>query len=465
MASEESPLLTSSIDAHKIAHEVIYNRFTQGQKRWIVFIVSCAGLLPKFVAASFVPSIPQVAKELHSTHAAVSLTVSLSTFATAIGTLVWAAYSSFYGRRTMYLCGIPFLFVGSCGVAMSNSLWCLLFWQFVQAFGCSGGLSLGAGVIGDIYKLEERGIGIGIFLGAMLFGFSIAPFLGGAAAEYWSWRNLHYSLAAWSLVELLLIYLSFPETSHPGTLGIDKLKRRRWINITWVNPLSCLWLLRSPNLFAVMFASSLALITDYVLLVPLAYSIGEQYGIANKAIIGACFLPNGLGNFIGAPLAGRLSDVVISKWQEKRKGVWSPEDRLRVTWIGGMFMVPLSTAVSGLLTAYVGGLIGLFLNLLCLFVNGVGVVFVLNPIGSYNVDVVHSHSAEITAANVGVRSFILSVATALVIPSIEHIGVAWTDVTVAILALLGQGIIFLTIRYGDRMRASVDVGFSTIEDN
>jgi MFS family permease len=223
MASEESPLLTSSIDAHKIAHEVIYNRFTQGQKRWIVFIVSCAGLLPKFVAASFVPSIPQVAKELHSTHAAVSLTVSLSTFATAIGTLVWAAYSSFYGRRTMYLCGIPFLFVGSCGVAMSNSLWCLLFWQFVQAFGCSGGLSLGAGVIGDIYKLEERGIGIGIFLGAMLFGFSIAPFLGGAAAEYWSWRNLHYSLAAWSLVELLLIYFSFPETSHPGILGIDKL--------------------------------------------------------------------------------------------------------------------------------------------------------------------------------------------------------------------------------------------------
>lgn len=165
MASEENPLLTSSSDVDKTAHDVVYDRFTRGQKRWIVFIVSCAGLLPKFVAASFVPSIPQVARELHSTHAAVSLTISLSTFATAIGTLVWAAYSSFYGRRTMYLCGIPFLCVGSCGVAMSNSLRSLLFWQFVQTFGCSGGLSLGAGVIGDIYKLEERGIGIGIFMG------------------------------------------------------------------------------------------------------------------------------------------------------------------------------------------------------------------------------------------------------------------------------------------------------------
>lgn len=65
-------------------------------------------------------------------------------------------------------------------------------------------------------------------------------------------------------------------------------------------------------------------------------------------------------------------------------------------------MVPLSIGVSGLLTAYVGGPIGLLLNLLCLFVNGMGVVFVLNPIGSYNVDVVHTQSAEITAANVSV---------------------------------------------------------------
>ena len=65
----------------------------------------------------------------------------------------------------MYLCGMPFLCIGSCGVAMSTSLCSLLFWRFVQSFGCSGGMSLGAGVIGDIYKLEERGTGIGIFFG------------------------------------------------------------------------------------------------------------------------------------------------------------------------------------------------------------------------------------------------------------------------------------------------------------
>ncbi|KAG1778318.1 major facilitator superfamily domain-containing protein [Suillus placidus] len=459
MVSEESPLLVAT------THETIYDRFAPDQKRRIVIHVSFVGLLPMFVQGTFVPSIPQIAKDLDLTHAVVSLTFSLSILASAIGALVWAAYSSFYGRRSIYLWGMPFLCVGSCGVALSTSLQSLLFWRFVQTFGCAGALSLGTSVIGDIYKLGERGTVIGVFFGITLLGYAAAPFVGGAATQYWSWRNLHYSIGAWGLLEMLLIYLSFPETSHPGTLGIDKVTRRRWIHITWINPLSSLWLLCSPNLFAVMLASALVLISGYVLMVPMAYTIGVRYGITNEAIIGACFLPSGLGNFTGALVSGRLSDIVVRRWQEKHKGVWCPEDRLRATWIGGLFMVPLSIWASGLITTYIGGPIGLVLNMLCLYVNGVGIDSVLNPISSYYVDVVHSRSAEATAAYLASRSFIISAATALVIPSIERIGVAWTDIIAAVLALIGQGIILLTIRYGDRMRASIDVGFSTIENN
>jgi hypothetical protein len=89
MASEETPLLTTPSDA---AHDTIYDRFTPHQKRWIVFVVSLAGLLPSkpsvrtqslqirntdkrcssvFTQATFVPSIPQIAKDLDSTHAVV----------------------------------------------------------------------------------------------------------------------------------------------------------------------------------------------------------------------------------------------------------------------------------------------------------------------------------------------------------------------------------------------------------
>jgi MFS family permease len=46
-----------------------------------------------------------------------------------------------------------------------------MFWRFVQAFGASPGMSVGAGVIGDIYRLEERGQAMGIFFGVGCCGF------------------------------------------------------------------------------------------------------------------------------------------------------------------------------------------------------------------------------------------------------------------------------------------------------
>ena len=81
---------------------------------------------------------------------------------------------------------------------------------------------------------------------------------------------------------------------------------------------------------------------------------------------------------VGAPLSGRLSDRIILYYQKKRgggNGEWYPEDRLRAALPGALFLVPLSVLISGLLTEYVPGPLGLGLNLVCLFANGMGVIF------------------------------------------------------------------------------------------
>lgn len=67
------------------------------------------------------------------------------------------------GRRPVYLAGLPLLICGSLGVGFARNVPELMIWRFIQAFGSSPGLSVGAGVIGDIYRLEERGTAMGIF--------------------------------------------------------------------------------------------------------------------------------------------------------------------------------------------------------------------------------------------------------------------------------------------------------------
>ena len=61
------------------------------------------------------------------------------------------------GRRAVYLRSLPCLCIGSVGVAMSHEVPTLMFWRVVQALGASSGMSVGAGVIGDIYKLDFPG--------------------------------------------------------------------------------------------------------------------------------------------------------------------------------------------------------------------------------------------------------------------------------------------------------------------
>ncbi|KAJ7128988.1 MFS general substrate transporter [Mycena crocata] len=472
MSSENDPLIVSPAE---LAHEALYNRFSPSQKRVIVMLVSCSALLPMFASGSFIPTIPQIAEDLNTAGPVISFAVSLSIFGAALGSLLFATYSGHYGRRPMYLCGLPLLCLGSIGVARASTVPELMTFRFIQAFGTSGGLAVGGGVIGDIYKLTERGTAMGIFFAASLLGNAVSPIIGGWGAKYSSWRNVQFGLFFVGLSVFLGMLTFLPETSHPGTMGMDKVepefaedhdgdqspvRKFKWV---WLNPFSCLWLLRSPNVLFVTLAGFTVLYADYALILPIAYTIGARYNITNAAIIGACFLPIGLGNIIGAPLAGILSDRLLIKWRKRRGGVWVPEDRLRATLFGAATLVPLSVVVCGLLTHFVDGPLGLFLNLVSFFFNGLGVDLVLSPSSAYIVDIVHARSAEIMAASVALRSLILSIAISGILPSIGYFGLVATNTAVGILAWGGFLLLWLTIKYGEPMRKWVDIGYSTVE--
>jgi len=85
---------------------------------------------------------------------------------------------------------------------------------------------------------------------ATLLGVALAPITGGSAAHYWTWRGMHSLLGVWGFIEMALFYLFFPETSHPHPGGTHQLTTP--FKFVWINPFSGLWLLRSPNIMAVV---------------------------------------------------------------------------------------------------------------------------------------------------------------------------------------------------------------------
>lgn len=106
---------------------------------------------------------------------------------------------------------------------------------------------------------------------------------------------------------------------------------------------------------------------------------------------------------------------MLKSWRKKRGGVWVPEDRLRPTLVGAGLLAPCSVLLSAFTMEYIPGKWGLALICVWFLINGLGVGsnilrsplstyctsqvdFVLSPSSAYFVDILHSKSAEVTAA-------------------------------------------------------------------
>ena len=71
------------------------------------------------------------------------------------------------------------------------------------------------------------------------------------ACRYASWRVMQFAVGIAALLTYVLMYVGMPDTSHPGTRGIDKELggKFKWV---WLNPFKCLRYMRSPNLLAIV---------------------------------------------------------------------------------------------------------------------------------------------------------------------------------------------------------------------
>ncbi|KIJ33129.1 hypothetical protein M422DRAFT_265000 [Sphaerobolus stellatus SS14] len=379
----------------------------------------------------------------------------------SFGTLVWAPYSGFYGRQPIYYSSLPLLCLGSLASALSRTVTELAISRAIQGFGAGSVMSVGAATISDIYRIEERGTAMGIYFGAVLLGPALAPLAGGLASTYASWRVMQLILFGMALAALFAIMAFLPETNHPGTRGIDKLLAQEeaegrtggW-RFVILNPFQSLTLLKSPNILLIVLTGTFTLVTEYVLLIPLSYTVGIRYGLTTPAWIGACFLPAGLGN------VSKLADKALINGRKRRGGEWYPEDRLRATLPGALILLPMSVLIFGLTAQFVDGKAGLIIILFCLLANGIGVDVVLSPSGTYTVDIMHDRSAEVMAASTAFRNTFCAITSAAVLPSIKAIGIAATNTIFALMGWLTFILIVIVIKYGKQLRDWSDMRYT-----
>ncbi|RYP28640.1 hypothetical protein DL767_007122 [Monosporascus sp. MG133] len=395
--------------------------FPENQKWTLLVFVSLIAFLSPLVSSIFAPGISFINRDFHNTSqylAAFSISVFVLGF--AFGPLFLSPLSEIYGRRLILNLSNIFFVAFNLGCALAPNLNGLIAMRLLAGIGGSACLTIGSGVISDLFLPEQRGLAISVYGVGMLFGPVLGPILGGFIAQRAGWRWCFWVVFITSAV-CVSVLLIFNRETNPTVLIKQKTNRlRKELNrpdllntytkeqsapsLRWWNVLLQGLVVPMKLLFGspIVFLLSLYVAFVYGLLFLLLTTITGVYINTyswSPELCGLAYLGVGLGNFVGMIFVAKTSDITIIRLAKRNNNVYEPEMRLPTCVFFG-FLIPISFFWYGWSTKahahWVVPIIGLFPF-------GAGTIGIMFPIQMYLIDAFPRHAASAVAALTAVR--------------------------------------------------------------
>jgi hypothetical protein len=115
-----------------------YSVFTRGQKLWISFVTSFAGMLSTLCSYIYYPAIVPIAQDLGVSIAMVNLTVTSYLLVAAVVPAAMGTMADQNGRRPVYVLMFALFIGANVGIALQTSYPALLVLRMLQSAGSSG---------------------------------------------------------------------------------------------------------------------------------------------------------------------------------------------------------------------------------------------------------------------------------------------------------------------------------------
>jgi DHA2 family multidrug resistance protein len=96
----------------------------------------------------------------------------------------------YFGRKNYYLGSMILFGIASYFCGMSEGLWELVFWRFIQGIGGGALLSTSQAILFDAFEPEERPMASGFFGMGIILGPSLGPVLGGYLVDNFHWSDI-----------------------------------------------------------------------------------------------------------------------------------------------------------------------------------------------------------------------------------------------------------------------------------
>jgi DHA1 family bicyclomycin/chloramphenicol resistance-like MFS transporter len=179
----------------------------------LIVLLGCMCAIGAISIDIYLPSLPEVAADLHTSDAAAQLTITATLVGGGIGQLLIGPLSDLYGRRVPVLIGLLVHVAASVGIALSQSIAPLIVLRVLMGVANASAGTVATAVIRDLYQGSQAAR----LLSQLMLVIGVAPLFAPSAGTWLAhvgggWRFVFWVLAAMGAALWLLVLFRLPDT-------------------------------------------------------------------------------------------------------------------------------------------------------------------------------------------------------------------------------------------------------------
>ncbi|MFZ0597884.1 MAG: multidrug effflux MFS transporter [Flavobacterium sp.] len=215
----------------------------------LILILGSLTALGPFSIDMYLPGFSGIAKDLHTTVAKVSMSLSSYFIGISAGQLLYGPLLDRFGRKKPLFIGLMVYILASLGCVYVVDIDSFILLRFIQAVGSCAATVASVAMVRDLFPVKDIPKVFSLLMLVLGLSPMLAPTIGGYVTEDYGWHTVFFILMCMGIAILIAAQLGLPNSYKPDTS--ISLKPKPIIA-------NFLKVLKEPQFFTYAFTGSIA---------------------------------------------------------------------------------------------------------------------------------------------------------------------------------------------------------------
>ena len=215
----------------------------------LILILGSLTALGPFSIYMYLPGFAGIAKDLNTTVANVSMTLSSYFIGISAGQLLYGPLLDRFGRKKPLFIGLLIYILASLGCVFVTDIDTFIGLRFIQAIGSCAATVASVSMVRDLFPVKDIPKVFSLLMLVVGLSPMLAPTVGGYVTEYYGWHVVFLILMCMGIIILLAAEIGLPNTFKPD-ISIS-LKPKPIIT-------NFITIIKEPQFYTYAFAGSIA---------------------------------------------------------------------------------------------------------------------------------------------------------------------------------------------------------------